>query len=131
MGAVLLAVAAEASSVAGEPFWSSVAVRPPSGASVNCAWPVEITTPFGPGLTLILETVGAESVFSAVVSFCEHPLATIAKMATAETADRSTCLVFEFMCSPLRLRRSLLQPKAKEAKRNETECEGRNGARCS
>src|SRR5579862_1369686 len=56
-----------------------------------------MTTPCGLGLTLIFETVGADSAFSCVVSFCEQPLATIAKMATAESADRNACLKFEFM----------------------------------
>jgi hypothetical protein len=125
-GAVLLADAEAASSVAAAPFWSSVAVKLPSPANVNCACPVEITTPFGLGLTLIFEAVGAASFFSLVVSFCEHPPATIAKMATLATADRNPCVTFEFINlinAPLlcRLRRVYYtrnQMKPKEMNRN-------------
>ena len=55
----------------------------------------------GPGLTLIFDLAGSDSVFCAVVSFCEQPLATIAKMEMAAVADRSACLMLEFIRTPL------------------------------
>jgi hypothetical protein len=63
--------------------------------------PVEMTMPWGLGLTLIFDFAGAVSVFSAVDSFCEQPLATMAKIDMAAVADRSACLMLEFIRAPL------------------------------